>query len=283
MFHSCWRVESCRRRNYPPINYFESIYENNPEKFIQPKIIHDLMEYSFNLRSVPVFMLSLEIFSKLLILLLIGFVTIRVYGAKEGPNYPLKGAPDDRGKVVGSEVFLFILLCTQMLHKYGEYLEQRIGLAFFREEWNAIDFITYGMGIIWFFGILANGYFTEARVLLALSAIPASLGLLRYMSMVSKSLGELVIMIRVMVQDLISFAIVYVVAVCGFFIAYRGLFYGSFDFHTNSATFFQIFLLALANVDTSILDSNSEVVNGIGQVLILILLLFTAIILMNLF
>jgi hypothetical protein len=59
---------------------------------------------------------------------------------------------------------------------------------------------------------------------LSLSAIPLSLGLLQSLS-IYKKIGELLIMIKAMSYDILSFLVVYLVCSVGFSISFNALFY----------------------------------------------------------
>lgn len=90
-----------------------------------------------------------------------------------------------------------------------------------------LDFITVSLGILWFIiRFFSQQYFAVARLLLSISAIPFAFGILRFLS-INKTLGELVISIRVMGNDLLAFIVIYMLAISGFGIALRGMFYGT--------------------------------------------------------
>ena len=71
-----------------------------------------------------------------------------------------------------------------------------------------------------------------SRVCLAVSAIPGCISLLQYMS-INKSLGKIIIMIFSLLQDIVGFAVVYLVCTCGFIITLMSLFKGFFFFFVD--------------------------------------------------
>jgi len=64
-------------------------------------------------------------------------------------------------------------------------------------------------------------------------------------------------MVKVMVRDVFSFAIVYLVCIAGFMIAFRGLFFGTEAFQNNSQVFLNIFTLTLGNPEFSVFEADS--------------------------
>jgi hypothetical protein len=74
-------------------------------------------------------------------------------------------------------------------------------IKYFEDEWNGIDAISYGLGIVWFILRWIPGQFSVARVLLCLQAIPEAVSLLRYLSL-NQSLGVLVILVKAMLLEL---------------------------------------------------------------------------------
>jgi hypothetical protein len=99
---------------------------------------------------------------------------------------------------------------------------------------------------------------------------------------VSKPLGELVVMIRRMVQDLVTFAVLYITAVLGFGITLHGIFYGSIAFTTSGRTFLSIFAFTLNTFSYDIFYTNNRYVDKLGLVLLVMLLIITSILLINL-
>jgi Ion transport protein len=83
-----------------------------------------------------------------------------------------------------------------------------------------------------------------ARGLLALSAIPMSISLLRFLSFF-QHLGQLVIMIFAMSRDLVSFLVVFLISILGFGIAFHSLFPDTSAFSGPGATFLTLFNAAL--------------------------------------
>lgn len=153
--------------------------------------------------------------------------------------------------------------------------------AYMRDEWNFVDMVNCLGGLLWFILRCIPSQFIAARVTLSLLAIPWSIGLLRFFS-INKTLGELVIIIRAMLQDLTAFVVVYIVMIAGFGVAFRGLFADTVEYATMTDTFLALFSGTLSNFAYDIYNTGNKGVNTIGIILTLIFVIMTAIMLINL-
>jgi Ion transport protein len=229
------------------------------------------------IRFSPLFMFILEVLSKCLMLLVIGVVSINDYGALYGSDYSSVDALWSH-----SEVLLAVLLFSVILHEIGELWDSGLSVRrYFYDSWNILDLSSSMMGIIWFSVRFYPSHFTVSRVALALQAIPEALGLLRYLS-VNQSLGQLVIMVGEMARELAYFIILYLVSLVGFSICLRGLFYGDVDYTSNSSTALSVFTVTFGQINFSAFSSNNDAVNTVGVLLIVTIIVFTAVLLINL-
>lgn len=152
---------------------------------------------------------------------------------------------------------------------------------FFNDEWNFLDVINSCMGILWLAFRCIPGQCAHARITLSLMAIPWSLRLLRFLS-INKTLGELVIIIKAMLHDVMAFLIVYVLMIIGFSVAFRGLFTDLSSFHSNGQTFLSLFAGTMSNFTFEDISSENGGLDTIGIVLTILFVVMTAILLMNL-
>lgn len=84
-----------------------------------------------------------------------------------------------------------------------------------QDTWNFFDLIEYTFGTAWFILRLIPSYFGTARIVLGFIAIPQAQGMLRFLSFY-KPLGELIIIFQVLVIDLVTFLVVYLISIFGF-------------------------------------------------------------------
>lgn len=251
-----------------------------------------VFRWLLTLRFSPRNFLLLELFSQVAMLALMWNVSVG-YGHRCKDVY-LQHCDDVRRWSRG-EVALSVYVFTELCYEAGLTLAGRehalahwrtwrdaLMLRFRDDLWNLVDATSVLGGVAWFAcRCLSPRYFAAARVLLSLLAIPQSLGMLRYFSLF-KSLGELVIMIRAMTKDLLAFLVVYLVFILGFGIAFRGLFYTSSAYDSNSNAFLSLFDITLMGYDYSVFDADSAVVNGLGVALTVVCTAGTAILLLNL-
>lgn len=251
-----------------------------------------VFRWLLTLRFSPRNFLLLELFSQVAMLALMWNVAVG-YGHRCQDVY-LQHCDDarrwSRGEVALS-VYVFTELCYEAgltlagrEHALGRWQTWRDALMLrFRDDlWNLVDATSVLGGVAWFAcRCLSPRYFVAARVLLSLLAIPQSLGMLRYFSLF-KSLGELVIIIRAMTKDLVAFLVVYLVFILGFGIAFRGLFYTSSAYDSNSNAFLSLFDITLMSYDYSVFDADSAFINGLGVALTVVCTAGTAILLLNL-
>jgi hypothetical protein len=118
-----------------------------------------------------------------------------------------------------------------------------------------------------------------ARAFLAWSAIPMSIGMLRFFSFF-QGLGQLVIMIFAMMQDLVVFLVVFLTSILGFGIAFHCLFSDTTMFQSSGATFLTLFDAALGSHDFE--TYNGHKYQNLGFVTMGLYTTFVSIILLNL-
>ena len=94
--------------------------------------------------------------------------------------------------------------------------------------------------------LLPSSQHNVARGFLALSAVPMSIGLLRFLS-TFQYLGQLVIIIFAMSQDLGAFLFVFLMSILGFGIAFHSLFPDREEFQGLGSTFLTLFNAALGD------------------------------------
>jgi len=255
----------------------------------------DYFTASFWVRGSPMVNMFVDFVVKCVLLWLLATVVIYDYGAAFGIDYSTKVIADDDARytilhsISNFELCLAVFSLADLLFEIGQFIEQDIKrwkeiIGYFTVSWNRLDMICAAGFVVWFFlrFTVSFEYFNVARVILTLNAIPLSVGLLRYVS-VYQPLGELVILIRGMASQIISFFVVYAICILGFGITFYGLFYEVNDsYSTAGYTFLTLLQNTLVNFDFTVFQTNSNVVNILGMVLLTTFLIFTAIILMNL-
>lgn len=255
-----------------------------------------LFQWLLTIRFCPRNILILEFLSQLAMLALMWQVSVN-YGHMCRDQYRAQ-CPSITGHShswTHYEVALSVFVFTELCYEAGLTISGREHKIFnlnslvsalsnrFRDDlWNLVDAIAVLGGVFWFiFRCLSPEFFSVARVLLSLLAIPQSLGVLRYLSLY-KALGELVIIIRAMMNDLFVFLVVYLVFILGFGIAFRGLFIFSSAYDSNSNTFLTLFDSTMLYYDFSVLNSDSEFINGLGVLLTVVTVTGTSVVLLNL-
>lgn len=236
---------------------------------------------SLFLRSCPAAMYCLDFISKVIAITLVGLISIQVYGKKYGLNYRVK---HDVFEIQQSEMWMIIMIVMSILHELGELIDSNFSLTdYLQDQWNVYDVIEYGLCLGWIILRFVPGYFNNARIMLALAAIPQSQGLLRYLS-VYRPIGELVIIVKAMMIDLIVFLIIYLTSIFGFGIAFAGMFYSPENdtFGTNIQTLLSLFSFTMGNFEFNVFNATSKIVNTMGTMLMMVFITMTAVVLINL-
>ena len=268
-----------------------------------------MSKYTHCLRSKPIVIMIGEMLSKCFILWLAATIAIYDYATLLNLNYEYH-IDDDTITSTSNyrnysryEILLVIMTIGDFFFEIGQTLDEmnqtqrkdKIQLTsipellagwcanHFSTDWNLIDLIC-SIGLIsWIIlRFCCSTYFlSTARVVLTISAIPLSFGLLRYLS-IYRPLGELVILIKGMTYEVFNFIIVYAFSILGFGITFYGLFYKTDNYAGVGYSFLTLLGNTLGNMDFSAFITTSETVNTIGIVLLIIFVVFTAIVLMNL-
>ncbi|RYH08707.1 hypothetical protein EON65_40695 [archaeon] len=249
-------------------------------------IVEDCYRLNGWTRYCPRSMLYLTLFTKSLTLLCIAYTLIRVYGAEYDADYPMPNtmsATDYKPAWHGVEYYLAVAMLADAFYVWGDIIDSGYNLyAYYTyDDWNLLDSISIAFGIIWGLFRLLPDQISAARVVLAIMAVPWSIGLLRFFSM-SRNLGELVITFRMVYKDLKGFLAVYLVTCLGFVIALYGLFTNSNPFDSVSQTILYLFESTLGGFDFTVFPASSSLVNGIGVVASVIFVILTYVLLFNL-
>lgn len=147
-----------------------------------------LKETILDLRSKPIFMFFLEGISKLFLLILCAYISIRLYRDSKEFDY--------NSPFYSSEVCLIFMLVTTILYEVGQMMDDNWDIvSYFRWVWNKYDWMTILLIFTWL--VCRKGTITSfhvAKCALSLASIPGSLNLLRYLCL-HRSSGVLVITI----------------------------------------------------------------------------------------
>jgi fumarate reductase subunit D len=152
---------------------------------------------------------------------------------------------------------------------------------FVLDVWNFLDLTTLGLLLAW--GILL-GYesaFTAARMVLGLAAIPLAVSLLQYLS-IQQDLGELVLIIINMCNDIRIFFLVYMICITGYGIAFLGFYYGFDGYKDIADAYLTLFSASMGNFDYEEFRENSGAVSVYGIAVLTTFLVLTSILLLNL-
>lgn len=249
-------------------------------------IVEDCYRLNGWTRYCPRTMLYLTLLTKSLTLVCIAYTLARVYGAEFDADYPMPNtmsSTDYKPPWHGVEYYLAVAILADAFYVWGDIIDSGYNLyAYYTyDDWNLLDSISIGLGIVWGFFRLFPDQISDARVVLAVMAVPWSMGLLRFFSM-SRTLGELVITFRMMYKDLKGFLAVYLVTGIGFVIALYGLFTNSNPFDSVSQTILYLFESTLGGFDFSVFPASSSLVNGIGVVAVVFYVIVTYVLLFNL-
>ena len=131
--------------------------------------------------------------------------------------------PGENGKAVCSigdtiterEGIIIIMFFTWFLFGLGEILDRNELYNHLVDTWNGVDVMSNCLVFIWVVLRHYPGFHSLARGALGLSAIPMSVGLLRFLS-VSQEYGQLVVTLIAMVTDLVSFLGIFIISVLGY-------------------------------------------------------------------
>lgn len=221
-------------------------------------------------RYTPVVMFLLEGASKSFLLLLVSWVVLGVYGRDGHSIYAHTKA----------EGFLVLMLTTYLIYELGLLSERNWSLRkHFGNVWNALDAVSLSLILMWALLSPSARSFDVSRGALCLSAIPLSLQILQYISLV-KSFGLLVLMIRSMFVDVLMFVVVYVVCIFGFGVCFHGLFYGHAPFNSKGGTLLFLINATLGEFD---FDELADIVYiGLGTTVLVLFLVLTTVLLLNL-
>lgn len=237
---------------------------------------------SLNLRSCPAANYFLGFCSKTLAIFFVGWISINVYGRQYQVDYH---SPIDTRFVYGSEIWFIVLLMGEILHEIGELADNDYSVAvYLQDEWNYFDLVEYALCLTWLILRFIPGQFDNARICLAVAAIPQCQGLLRYLSFY-KPVGELVIVLKAMFSDLGVFLTIYLLTVIGFSITFDGLFHGVHgqEFGNIVRTMMSLFSFTMQNFEfDNVFNSNNTAVNTIGPLLQILFVTMTSIVLLNL-
>lgn len=231
-----------------------------------------------SLRYSPRTIMGLEIVMKIIMIAILARVVFQ-YGRAHRGNFSDPLPPTWSG----TEGILALFLVSECLYELGEMTltsSQKMK-EYFAEDWNYLDMIVGIGGLVWIILRSIPPLSNAGRVLLSLLAIPQAMGLLRYLSLF-RNLGELVIIVKVMARDLLTFFVLYAVTVLGFSICLRGLFYKTHLFTTNASTILTLFSATVNNFEFNIFSSDSNTVNGIGVILTVVFVAVVSILLINL-
>jgi len=259
-------------------------FDMMPDEHIQGQAF--FYEILLGQRYAPVTFFLMEGLSKLIVLGLV-VVVCTMYGVNNN-SYDAHLTPleanlrnDDMPHgTSGPEVFLLVMFGTQLLYEFGQF--QSTGWKFreyFRSIWNGVDIVCYFLIALWAVLIPIESMFTISRTCLALAAIPLTFQTLQYLSLF-KQMGLLVLMIRSMVLDVLSFVVVYLVCVFGFAACFYGLFFDLTPFTSPGYTLLYLFESTLGSFDFT--TFNDSIYKTFGMVVLTAFLLLTTILLINL-
>jgi ankyrin repeat protein len=228
----------------------------------------------------PRFMFFLEGFSKFATLMLIGFVSVHLYG-EDGKTTAMSGVGGGGPITYLSEIGLLLMLVTQFVYEVGQLSMEEFKLSgYLFDPWNALDVMSYCLLFSWAILLGFPSAFEECRMVLGLSALPLSLSLLEYLS-VWEGMGQLVLMIIAMLEDIRIFAFVYIVCVTGYGIAFLGIYYGDTGSKDIGDTYLYLFSSSLGNFDFETYDGTGPY-RIFGIIVLTIFIVLTAVLLLNL-
>ena len=139
-------------------------------------------------------------------------------------------------------ISLLAMLAGTITCKLGLLFEEGGPKSLMRDAWNFFDLCSIELLGLWAAMIHSEGHQVSRQILLSLSLVPSSIGLLEYFCYF-KQLGPLVLMIFAMVFDLVNFFIIYVMFTMAFGLCLWALFpyTGSEGFGNLGFTFINLF------------------------------------------
>jgi hypothetical protein len=256
-------------------------------------------------------MFVMEGASKLLLLVL---VTMNVQAHKRMQSVPTSasGVGTAGDNVLGAflsdsllEQVLFVWIVTSFLYELGaieeklwsvspslavdphELKARRRGNAynhFFCDIWHWLDFAALLLLVAWL--VLKFVSDTESGnilgyALLSISAIPLSIGLLRYPGAFYRQFGQVVLSIFIITGKLLNFAVIFAISGLGFGITFTGMFNETGMFNTPFLAFRTLFNAINYQYDMEVFDTAQQQSSQVGAGLMVVFILWTVIILMN--
>ena len=165
------------------------------------------------------------------------------------------------------------------MFELGEIIDRGGIVAHYNQAWNLIDLARNVLVGMWFICRLSITNNSIGRGFLAISAVPMSIGLLRFLS-IFKHLGQLVVMIFAMSQELISFLVVFLMSILGFGIAFHSLFPDIESYSSSGATVLTLFDAALGGHEFQSFQGHKY--QDVGIAVMIVYVAFVVIILLNL-
>jgi ankyrin repeat protein len=240
--------------------------------FFQSKVL------SYHLRSCPLATFLLRFVSKLILLSLIAKISMD-YSSDFHTDYSYTNR---RRNFSVSEIWLLIFTILEVIYEIGQIIDDKWNFKkYFQGKRNVLEIFVLALIIFWSFLRIKSTSINTARVVLSLCAIPSAVNLLKFLSL-WKPLGELVLILKWIGWEILTFSVLYIIFIIGFGITIFSLFHNNALFPTHGLMFLQMFEFTLNNFDFGIFDTNSVTVNTIGIIVLIIFLVLTAIVLFNL-
>jgi len=175
---------------------------------------------------------------------------------------------------------IVVMLWTSMLYDAGDLLDRGSLRALSLHIWDVADALRTVLVLLWlFYRARAGAGVEDGTVFLAISAVPMSLSLLRFLS-IFPALGRLVVMIIGMVKELGAFFVLFLVFVLGFGIAFHSLFRDLDGFRSTGATVLTLFDAALGGHEFQ--PFRGHTYEDVGVAVMIVYVVFVVIILLNL-
>jgi hypothetical protein len=174
---------------------------------------------------------------------------------------------------------IVIMMITGTMFEIGEIINRTGIVSHLTDIWNFIDVVSNSFVAYWFFLRPYPMHHNVARGFLAISAVPMSISLLRFLSFF-QHLGQLVIMIFAMSRDMVSFLVVFLISILGFGIAFHSLFPDTEAFSGPAATFLTLFNAALGSHEFEVYTGHKY--QNLGIATMALYVTFVMIILLNL-
>ena len=224
------------------------------------------------LRYRPVFMFIMEGIAKFVYLVLVAIVPY--YGCG------LEGACVSTMNFTLVEMCIVVMTVAGTLYEIGEMCDRYGFWQHIADVWNKLDFIGLFCASMWLFCRLNHSHHNLGRGFLAWSAVPMSLGLLRFVSSVN-FLGHSVNVIFAISSHLLEFVIVFVISVVGFGIAFHSLFPDLNEFKGIGSTSLTLFIVALGDHEFLKKDFENHPFEIVGLVMMVLYITFLSIIVLN--